>query len=75
MGNGVFYAVCAEQKHGDIGSLLPGNVAGNMHQQQWETVFYLGSVQRSRLKDKRRYGFSSDFSVEDSHGRFVVEEE
>jgi hypothetical protein len=42
----VFYAVRAKQKHTDIGSLLPGNVAVNMHQQQWRTVFSVGSVQR-----------------------------
>jgi hypothetical protein len=69
----VFYAVRAEQKHGDIGSLLPGNAAVNMHPQQWETVFSVGSVQRSYLKNKRRYDsvLSSAFSVEESHGKFV----
>jgi hypothetical protein len=46
-----------------------------MHPQQWETVFSVGSVQRSYVKDERRYEFSSDFSVKDSHGRFIVEEE
>jgi hypothetical protein len=35
----VFYAITAEQKHGDIGSLLPGNAAVNMNPQQWVTVF------------------------------------
>jgi hypothetical protein len=50
-------------------SLLLGNAAVNMHPQQWETVFTVGSVQRSYLKNKRRY--SSEFSVEDSHRRFV----
>jgi hypothetical protein len=62
------------QKHGDIGSLLPGNAAVNMHPQQRETVFSVESVQRSYLKNKRRYGsfLSSEFSVEDSHGKFVV---
>jgi hypothetical protein len=42
--NCVFYAIRAEQKHGDIGSLLPGNAAVKMHPQQWETVFSVGSV-------------------------------
>jgi hypothetical protein len=46
-----------------------------MHPQQWETVFSVVSVQRSYLKNERRYEFSSEFSVEDSHGKFVVEEE
>jgi hypothetical protein len=36
---GVFCAVCIEQKHEEIGSLLPGNAAVNMHPQQWETLF------------------------------------
>jgi hypothetical protein len=31
----VFYAVRAEKKHGDIGSLLPGNTGVNMHPKQW----------------------------------------
>jgi hypothetical protein len=34
---------------------------------------FLGSVQRGYLKDERLYEFSSEFSVEESHGRFVVE--
>jgi hypothetical protein len=51
----VFYAVRAEQKHGDIGSLLPGNAAVNMHPQQWETAFSVVSMQRSYFKNKRRY--------------------
>jgi hypothetical protein len=62
----VFYALRAEQKHGAIGSLLSGNAAINMHPQQWETVFSVGSVQRSCLKDERRCEFSSEFSVEDA---------
>jgi hypothetical protein len=66
----VFYAVRAEQKHGDIGSLLPGNAAVNMHPQQWEKVFSVGSVQRSYLK-KTALRFGSEFSVEDCHGKFV----
>jgi hypothetical protein len=33
------------------------------------------SVQRSYLKNERRYEFNSEFSVEDNHGRFVLEEE
>jgi hypothetical protein len=70
-GNCVFYAVLAEQNHGDIGSLLSVNAAVNMHIQQWETVFSVGSEQRSYLKNARRYEFSSEFSVEDSHGNFV----
>jgi hypothetical protein len=63
----VFYAVRAEQKHGDIGSLFRGNAAVNMHPQQWETVFSERSVQRSYLKNEQRYEFSSEFSVEDNH--------
>jgi hypothetical protein len=55
-------------------SVLPGNAAVNMHPQQWEMVFYMGSMQRSYLKDERCYEFSSEFSVEDSHGRFVIED-
>jgi hypothetical protein len=30
-GNWVSYAVRAAQKHGDVESMLPGNVAVNMH--------------------------------------------
>jgi hypothetical protein len=63
----------AEQKHGAMGSLLPGNADVNMHPQQWETVFSMGSVQRSYFKDGRCYEFSSEFLVEDSHGKFVIE--
>jgi hypothetical protein len=74
-GNCVFCAVRAEQKHGAIESLLPGNAAVNMHPQQWETVFSVVFVQTSYLKNERRYEFSSEFSVEDSHGKFVVEKE
>jgi hypothetical protein len=57
----VFYAVSTEQKHGAVGSLLPGNAAVNMHPQQWKTAFSVGSVQRSYLKNERRYEFSSEF--------------
>jgi hypothetical protein len=39
-----------------------------------ETVFSMGFLHRSYLKDERRYEFSSEFSVEDSHGKFVVED-
>jgi hypothetical protein len=41
--------------------------------QQSKTVFSLGSVQRSYLKNKRRYGsvLSSEFLVRDSHGKFI----
>jgi hypothetical protein len=46
-----------------------------MHPQQWEMVFSKGSVQRNYLKNERRYEFSSEFSVEDSHGNIVVEED
>jgi hypothetical protein len=67
----VFCAVRPEQMHGDIGSLLSGNAAVNMHPQQWETVFSVGSVQRSYLKNERRYEFSSEFSVGDNHGKSV----
>jgi hypothetical protein len=38
-------------------------------------VSSMGSVQRSYLKDERRYEFCSEFSVEDSHGRFIAEDE
>jgi hypothetical protein len=69
----VFYAVRAEQKHSDMESLLPGNSAVNTHPQQLVTVFSVVSVQRSYLKNKGRYGsfLTSEFSVEDSHGKFV----
>jgi hypothetical protein len=62
---------CAGQKHGAIESLLPGNAAVNMHPQQWETVFYVGYVQRSYLKGEWCYEFSSEFLVGDSHGKFI----
>jgi hypothetical protein len=64
----------APSKGTDIGSLLPSNAAVNMHPQQWETVFSVGSVQRSYLK-KTAPLFSSEFSVQDSPEKFVVEEE
>jgi hypothetical protein len=67
----VFYAVRTEKNHRDIGSLLPGNAAVKMHPQQWETVFSVGSVQRSYLKDELRYEFRSEFTVGDSHGKFI----
>jgi hypothetical protein len=57
-----------------MGSLLPGNTPVNMHPQKWEKVLSKGSVRMSYLKDERCYEFSSEFSVEDIHGRFVVEE-
>jgi hypothetical protein len=47
----VFYAVV----HGAVGNLPPGNEVVNMHPQTWETVFSVGSVQRSYLKDDRLY--------------------
>jgi hypothetical protein len=71
----VFYVVRAGRAHGAVGSLSPGNEAVNMNPKQWETVFSVGSVQRSYHKDERRYEFGSEFLVEDSRGRFVVEEE
>jgi hypothetical protein len=37
----------SEHKHGDIESLLPGNATVDMHPKQLETVFSMGSVQRS----------------------------
>jgi hypothetical protein len=43
--------------HGAVGSLLPGNAAVNMHPEQWETVFSVGSMQMSYLKDKRCHEF------------------
>jgi hypothetical protein len=45
-----------------------------IHPQQWETVFSAGFVKRNYLKNKRRYDsfLSSEFSVEDSHGNFIV---
>jgi hypothetical protein len=55
--------------------MLPGKAAVNLHPQQWETVFSVGFVQRSYFKDERCYEFGSEFSVEDSHGKFVVEKE
>jgi hypothetical protein len=48
----LFYVVCAEQKDGDVGSVLPGNAVVNTHPQQWETVFSVGSLQRSFLKKR-----------------------
>jgi hypothetical protein len=62
-------------KHGDIGSLLPGNAAVNMDSQKCETVFSVGSVKGVTLKTDGTTSsvLSSEFSVEDSHGRFVVE--
>jgi hypothetical protein len=55
-------------KHGDTESLLPGNAAVNMRPQKWETVFSVGSVQRSCLKDKRRndsvQSYFSNFALE-----------
>jgi hypothetical protein len=69
------YAIRTEQKQGDIGSLLSRNAAVNMHSQQWETVFSVGSVLGSYFKDEQRYDFSSEFSVGDNHGTFVAEEE
>jgi hypothetical protein len=68
-----FHAFRAEKKHSDIGSLLPGNAAVNMHPEQWETVLSVGSVQRSYLNNKLRYSsvLSSEFSGGDSHGNFV----
>jgi hypothetical protein len=42
----VFYAVRAGRAHGDVGSLLPGNEAVNMHPQQWAAVFSVWSVQK-----------------------------
>jgi hypothetical protein len=53
-GDTVFYAVRAERAHGSVGSLLPSNEAVNMHSQQWETVFFVGSVQMGYLRDERR---------------------
>jgi hypothetical protein len=43
------------------------------HVSKMEAVFSAGSLQRSYLKNKRRYSsvLSSEFSVEDSHGKFV----
>jgi hypothetical protein len=66
--------VRAEQKHRAMGSLLPGNTAVNMHPQQWEMVFSVGCVQMNYLNDERHYEFSSEFSVEDSHERFIIED-
>jgi hypothetical protein len=65
----------APSKNTYIGSLLPGNAAVNLHPQQWETVFSMVFAQRSYLKKERRCEFSSEFSIEDSHGKSVIEEE
>jgi hypothetical protein len=46
----IFYVVRAEQKHGDIGSVLLGNAAVDMHPQQWGKVFSVSYVHRSYLK-------------------------
>jgi hypothetical protein len=53
---------------------LSGNAAVNMHPQQWETMFSVESMQRSYHINERRYEFTSEFSVEDKHGKFVVED-
>jgi hypothetical protein len=45
----------AKQKHRAVGSPLPGIAVINMHPQQRETMFSMGSVQMSYLKDERRY--------------------
>jgi hypothetical protein len=51
---------------------LLGNDSVNTFE-QWKTVFFVGSVQRNYVKNKRRYGslLSSEFSVGDSHEMFV----
>jgi hypothetical protein len=43
------------------------------HVSTTEAVFSMGSVQRSYLKNKQRYDsvLSVEFSVGDSHGKFV----
>jgi hypothetical protein len=66
----VFSMRSAPSESTDIGSLLPGNATVNMHLQQWETVFSVGSEQRSYKQTELR--FTSEFSVEDSHGKFAV---
>jgi hypothetical protein len=63
MGKCVFYALRAEQKHGDIGSILPGNAAVNMHPQQRETGFSMGPIQRRCLKNKWRYDSNKNLVV------------
>jgi hypothetical protein len=45
-----------------------------MYPQQWGFMFSMGSMQRTYLKDERHCEFNSEFSVEDSHGRFVIED-
>jgi hypothetical protein len=42
----VMYMRSTPSKSTDVGSLLSGNAALNIHPQQWETVFSVGSVQR-----------------------------
>jgi hypothetical protein len=59
----------------DLINALPGNAAVNLHPQQWETVFSMGPMQMSYLKDEWCCKFSSEFSVEDSHRKFIAEEE
>jgi hypothetical protein len=46
-----------------------------MHPQHWEMVRSVGSMKRRYLKNEQRYELSSEFSVEEGHGKFVVEEE
>jgi hypothetical protein len=58
-----------------IGCLLPGKAAVNMHPQQWETLFSVGSVEMSFLTNEPRYEFIFEFSVQDGHGKFVIEVE
>jgi hypothetical protein len=55
--------------------VLNSRAAIKMHPQQWKTAFSIGSLQRRYryLKNKWRYSsvLSSDFLVEDSHGKFI----
>jgi hypothetical protein len=72
----------------DLIKALPGNSSVNMNtdNNRKETLFSMQSApsesmevccQATELKDERCYSsvLSSEFSVEDSHGKFVVEEE
>jgi hypothetical protein len=62
--NCVFYAVFAKQTHGTIGRLLPGKEDGVFREVRADELSWRQSALRV-----------SQFSVGNSHGKFVVEEE
>jgi hypothetical protein len=78
----LFYGFSAEQTHGDTGSLLPGTATVNMHHNNGRRCFpwgpYKGVILETNghivLSSEFR-DLSSEFSIDDSHGSVVVEEE